>query len=155
MSGLRARVEKGRLVLDAPTTRRTGQLSTWWSTTKAMTSPKRSVALCTKRCLPPGHRLRPAAFAQRRRSWTNCARAGEPAGPNHSRRRHTDPRYRRLLFLDVLSSSVQSFDILLSLKGRGFLRSRMLVRSLRWVPPTTALLQRRTTKRLYFRAVRP
>src|SRR5882762_2342995 len=33
---------------------------------------------------------------------------------------------------------------------RGFLRSRILVRSLRRVPPTAALLQRRTTKRLYF-----
>jgi len=30
-------------------------------------------------------------------------------------------------------------------KGRGFLRSRMLVR---WVPPTAPLLQARTTKRL-------
>src|SRR6184192_4021153 len=28
-------------------------------------------------------------------------------------------------------------------------------RRLRWVPPTTALLQRRTTKRLYFWAARP
>src|SRR5207253_10169342 len=28
-------------------------------------------------------------------------------------------------------------------------------RWLRWVPPTTALLQRRTTKRLYFWAARP
>jgi hypothetical protein len=47
----------------------------------------------------------------------------------------------------------QLLDILLTLKdedsyGAGFW-------SLRWVPPTTALVQRRTTKRLYFWAGRP
>ncbi len=31
----------------------------------------------------------------------------------------------------------------------------VLRESLQWVPPTTALLQRRTTKRLNFRAIRP
>src|SRR5216110_195328 len=42
-------------------------------------------------------------------------------------------------------------------KRRGFLRplGLFLPRWLRWVPPTTALLQRRTTKRLYFWAARP
>src|SRR6266513_695686 len=40
-------------------------------------------------------------------------------------------------------------------KGRRFLRSRMLVRSLRWVPPRTPMLQARTTKRLNFWAIRP
>src|SRR5260370_33952914 len=46
-------------------------------------------------------------------------------------------------------------DILLSLKGRGFLRPPAgFAGWLRWVPPTDALLQRRTTKRLHFWAAR-
>ncbi len=47
-------------------------------------------------------------------------------------------------------------DILLSLKGRGFLRPPAgFAGWLRWVPPTAALLQGRTTKRLHFWAARP
>ena len=54
------------------------------------------------------------------------------------------------LRLHYRTSTLSFVDILPACKRRGFLRSRMLVRSLRWVPPTTALLQRRTTKRLHF-----
>ena len=49
MSPLRARVEKGRLVLDEPTTPPRERLSTSSLTTKAMTLPTMSAAPCTKR----------------------------------------------------------------------------------------------------------
>jgi hypothetical protein len=50
------------------------------------------------------------------------------------------------------------FDILLSLKVTGedsYGVSLVLRDGFGWVPPTTALLQRRTTKRLYFGPARP
>ena len=47
-------------------------------------------------------------------------------------------------------------DILLSLKGEdSYGLSLVFAKGRRWVPPTTALLQRRTTKRLHFWAARP
>jgi hypothetical protein len=50
----------------------------------------------------------------------------------------------------------RDFDVLLSLRGRGFLLSPAgFARRLRWFPPTAFLLQARTTKRLYFWAARP
>jgi len=74
-----------------------GQLSTWSPTTKVMTSPTTSGAHSTKRCRRRGNRLRPVVFAQRPRFWTSYASAGEPAGSNHSRSRHTDSRSGRLV----------------------------------------------------------
>jgi hypothetical protein len=64
-------------------------------------------------------------------------------------------RYQLPLTLN-LKPFVNRFDILLSLKGEdSYGASLVFARSLRWVPPTTALVRRRTTKRLYFRAIRP
>ena len=79
MSPLRARVEKGRLVLDEPTTLPEGTLSTWLLTTKGMTSPRTSAARCMKRCRRPGNPLTPAGFGQRRRFWTSCPSGGDSA----------------------------------------------------------------------------
>jgi len=90
-------------------------------------------------------------------SWKRCGYLGSAeiveAKRENDRRRHADGiRTWRILRWPTEFSRADSMTCLTSSrrKRRGFLRSRRSVRSLRCVPLTTALLRRRTTRRLYF-----
>ena len=97
MSGLRARVEKGRLILHEPTTLPEGTVVDLVADDEGddLTADERQ-ALQT-RCPRPGHQPRRVVFVQHRRFWTNCVSAGELAGPNHSRSGGANPRSRELV----------------------------------------------------------
>lgn len=56
---------------------RTGRLSTWWLTMRAMTLPTRNAVPCTRRSPRLGNRLRQVDFDQHQQFWTNCASGGE------------------------------------------------------------------------------
>ena len=84
MSGFQARVEKGRLVLDEPTTLPEGtvvQLVADDESDDLTDDERRALHDALSRSgksAEAGH-LHPAS-----RFWTNCASAGEPAGSNHT-----------------------------------------------------------------------
>lgn len=76
MGGLRARVEKGRLVLDEPTTLPEGTLVDLVVDDEGDDLTDDEDERCTRRCPRPGNQLRLASCVQYRQFSTNCGSAG-------------------------------------------------------------------------------
>ena len=80
MSPLRARVEKGRLVLDEPTTLPEGTVAD--DEGDDLTNEERRAL--HELCRHHGNPLRKVVFGQPREFWTSCAAGGEPSRSNHT-----------------------------------------------------------------------